>query len=588
MKIQDLQIPENVSKTGSKLRRAEYKNRLRLGDPDWPGLIDAVTAKKNEDVTPAELNTLERVVDNAFGKLGIDVEFTRHFLDRANDSRNGEPITVQELAQLFAKEYKRWGKPIAQLGPDAEAVMKDLESDINIPFVLRWNGKELEMIAKTVMRKKNFRTSNKEFPVESKLDEYAFLGPVIAAAGQILRKQGIKVARSVIQKAAEMMPSGVGPDAVAQTVLKGVAAGNAVGAAVKGQTNELWAGRPSSAPKRTTIKKKKEKFDEPSSVRDRLIARRQAAAKGDKNAFRADKYTATESVLTEDMPPLAELIVLAVVMKTTVKALIPAIKLAYRTGKGMNQLRKAANNAGIKLSDRILGDTTKSEIIADIKNKQLQRFYDAALNALDKLVKNDKRGQTVDGYAFDIARAFNGIDRRQLTSMYNKLNEAWSKKYKKSINCNNPKGFSQKAHCAGRKKNEDAAFVAGKATQSNAINLDKTVMIGTYGREDGNKALIRFPDGNRFMVNVGDHINGMRITDIGDGTVDFTTNGNSYRFNGAGSTAVSSNGSWSRPATSVRPQLRPGTVTTPKAHHFDRIPMPKYDPRYKDNKKAKQ
>jgi len=30
--------------------------------------------------------------------------------------------------------------------------------------------------------------------------------------------------------------------------------------------------------------------------------------------------------------------------------------------------------------------------------------------------------------------------------------EAWSDKYKKSINCNNPKGFSQKAHCAGRKK----------------------------------------------------------------------------------------------------------------------------------------
>ena len=32
----------------------------------------------------------------------------------------------------------------------------------------------------------------------------------------------------------------------------------------------------------------------------------------------------------------------------------------------------------------------------------------------------------------------------------------WSEKYKKSIDCNNPKGFSQKAHCAGRKtgKNE--------------------------------------------------------------------------------------------------------------------------------------
>ena len=36
--------------------------------------------------------------------------------------------------------------------------------------------------------------------------------------------------------------------------------------------------------------------------------------------------------------------------------------------------------------------------------------------------------------------------------LYEIVNEKWSKKYKKSINCANPKGFSQKAHCAGRKK----------------------------------------------------------------------------------------------------------------------------------------
>ena len=34
------------------------------------------------------------------------------------------------------------------------------------------------------------------------------------------------------------------------------------------------------------------------------------------------------------------------------------------------------------------------------------------------------------------------------------LSEKWSKKYKNSINCSNPKGFSQKAHCAGRNKSE--------------------------------------------------------------------------------------------------------------------------------------
>ena len=34
------------------------------------------------------------------------------------------------------------------------------------------------------------------------------------------------------------------------------------------------------------------------------------------------------------------------------------------------------------------------------------------------------------------------------------LEEKWSQKYKNSINCSNPTGFSQKAHCAGKKKNE--------------------------------------------------------------------------------------------------------------------------------------
>jgi hypothetical protein len=32
------------------------------------------------------------------------------------------------------------------------------------------------------------------------------------------------------------------------------------------------------------------------------------------------------------------------------------------------------------------------------------------------------------------------------------MNEKWSEKYKKSIDCNNPKGFSQRAHCQGKKK----------------------------------------------------------------------------------------------------------------------------------------
>jgi len=38
--------------------------------------------------------------------------------------------------------------------------------------------------------------------------------------------------------------------------------------------------------------------------------------------------------------------------------------------------------------------------------------------------------------------------------IFSHLDEKWSQKYKSSINCASPKGFSQRAHCAGRKKNE--------------------------------------------------------------------------------------------------------------------------------------
>ena len=36
------------------------------------------------------------------------------------------------------------------------------------------------------------------------------------------------------------------------------------------------------------------------------------------------------------------------------------------------------------------------------------------------------------------------------------LDEKWSQKYKKSINCSHPKGFSQKAHCAGKRKHNES------------------------------------------------------------------------------------------------------------------------------------
>jgi hypothetical protein len=41
---------------------------------------------------------------------------------------------------------------------------------------------------------------------------------------------------------------------------------------------------------------------------------------------------------------------------------------------------------------------------------------------------------------------------KQILGVAEELDEKWSQKYKSSINCANPKGFSQRAHCAGKKK----------------------------------------------------------------------------------------------------------------------------------------
>jgi len=56
--------------------------------------------------------------------------------------------------------------------------------------------------------------------------------------------------------------------------------------------------------------------------------------------------------------------------------------------------------------------------------------------------------------AADVYRGFINSMKKKTKDM----REDWSQKYKKSIDCNNPKGFSQKAHCQGRKKqvSEDA------------------------------------------------------------------------------------------------------------------------------------
>ena len=76
------------------------------------------------------------------------------------------------------------------------------------------------------------------------------------------------------------------------------------------------------------------------------------------------------------------------------------------------------------------------------------------------------------------------------------LAEAWSQKYKSSINCSHPKGFSQRAHCAGKKKQDESADME--------MVCESCGMCETHGNMDINENLrdwfkdkwVRFgPDG---------------------------------------------------------------------------------------------
>lgn len=117
-----------------------------------------------EIISPGELNHIERVAETLWKKLGIDIQFTTHFLDRVNDPRNKPSITVDELIKLFLKEYHEYGKTISDLG-NTQAVLQDTLSSVNIPFLMAKRGKQQKLITKSVIRKSNFKTSNPVFKV---------------------------------------------------------------------------------------------------------------------------------------------------------------------------------------------------------------------------------------------------------------------------------------------------------------------------------------------------------------------------------------------------------------------------------------
>lgn len=118
------------------------------------------------------LRTIEKKLDDLFAKVGLDIRFTKHFIDRINDERNIKPITAEELINTFVKTFRKYGNKLKAIRPHFEAVIADISNLLNIPFALVWDEKnnEIDLVVKTIMRKDNFHSPDPKLVVEKIFD----------------------------------------------------------------------------------------------------------------------------------------------------------------------------------------------------------------------------------------------------------------------------------------------------------------------------------------------------------------------------------------------------------------------------------
>lgn len=129
-----------------------------------------------QPITRAQLKIIEQYADALFAEHGIDVEFQNlykgtHFLDRLNDPRNESPVTVEDLKGLFKKVSGKYGDKLGMESPGAQGVLKDMATNVNVPFLLKWDdrNRELDLIPKTIMKKRGFVAKDREYKVEMTL-----------------------------------------------------------------------------------------------------------------------------------------------------------------------------------------------------------------------------------------------------------------------------------------------------------------------------------------------------------------------------------------------------------------------------------
>jgi hypothetical protein len=117
----------------------------------------------NEWVPEPEIDNIEDYADDVLNPL--DLKIPPHFVDRVNDRRNNPSIEADELYDFFDKLSDEKDDLEDLLDDEGEIVATDSDTNINIPLA-KDNERINTVVAKTIMRKKNFLTPNKKLVFE--------------------------------------------------------------------------------------------------------------------------------------------------------------------------------------------------------------------------------------------------------------------------------------------------------------------------------------------------------------------------------------------------------------------------------------
>ena len=162
--------------------------------------------KLDELVSQKQIDDLEKFADKLLKKYQIDVEFTRHFVDRINDKRNTPEIKVAELQKIFKKIKNNKGNQIKS-NADDQAIIKDISSYLNIPVVIKKDKDgEIELTAKTIMRKKNFTSSNSVLKYENVEEDFTSIPWIDDTLDRLFRRSRYKMALQYFFKFYEKDP----------------------------------------------------------------------------------------------------------------------------------------------------------------------------------------------------------------------------------------------------------------------------------------------------------------------------------------------------------------------------------------------